>query len=231
MFAAMSAQLDTLSAVPANIARLETLVLELKKENTDLRKQLQERDNEVVTLKSQINTMDNYNRSWSIRIFNLPIPAADASSNIKVANIAYSHVLRPILEGAVRAGDLVDMPSCSQLLERAHILPGPNGKSGSVIARFYCRELRLLIFKHKKEYQPRDPPAPNSNRPGRFLYPIYEDMSRASFSKMRALAAHDKVLTAWSSNGIIRFRFANDSSNTIHRVTNVFDPVEKIINL
>ena len=84
MFAAMSAQLDTLSAVPANIARLETLVLDLKKENTNIRNQLQERDNEVLNLKSQVNSMDNYNRSWSIRIFNLPIPADEASSNLKV---------------------------------------------------------------------------------------------------------------------------------------------------
>ena len=227
----MSAQLDALAAIPADIARLEALVIGLKKENADLHVQLQERDKEVLALKSQVNSMDNYNRSWSIRIFNLPIPAADATSNLKVAQIAYRYALRPILEGAVSAGELDEVPPCQQLLERAHILPGPSGKPGSVIARFFNRDLRFLVFKHKKEHQPRDSPTPNSNKPGRYLYPIYEDMSRASFSKMRALSADDRVLSAWSSNGVISFRLANDSTNTIHKVLNVFDTVEKIIGV
>ena len=231
MFASMSAQLDALAAVPASIAKLEQLVLDLKKENTDIKKQLQERDIEISSLKNHLNNVDQYNRSWSVRIFGVPIPASDATNNFKVAKIAYDTVICPILQGAVLKGAIPDVPPCHQLIERAHVLPGAEGKSGSNIVRFFIRDYRSLLFIHKKEYQPRENPPPNSKYPGLYLYPIHEDLTRASFSKMRALSAHPKVLSAWSTNGIIRFRLEGDTTNSIHRVLNVFDSVEKLINV
>jgi len=238
MFASITAQLEALAGVPANIAKLESLVVELKTENTSLRAELLERDKEIITLRSHLNNVDQYNRQWSIRIFNLPIPPADSRNNFKVAQFTYDTVLQPILAGAVLAGEIPEVPPCHLLLERAHILPGAGDKPGSVIARFLNRDYRQLIFKYKRDFQPREPSsgplATRSNRPGskpvgRFLYPIHEDLTKATFSKMRALSAHTTVQSAWSHNGSIRFTLVGDSANTIHRVLNVFDSVESIL--
>ena len=239
MFAALTAQLDVLASVPSDIASLKALVVDLKKENSELRAQLQERDTDYLSLKNHVNNMDLHNRSWSVRLFNLPIPPADAKNNFRVAQIAYETAILPILRGAVSKGDISEVPPCHQLLERAHILPGLGGKPGSVIARFLNRDYRSLLFKHKREFQPRSPPPSNSSTAssssspplGRYLYPIYEDLTKATFSKMRALAAHPSVLAAWTSNGVIRFRLENDSSSTIHRVSNVYNSVEQIITI
>ena len=230
MFASMSAQLDALSSIPADIKRLETLVLDLRKENTDIKLQLLERDKEILSLKNHVNNVDQYNRSWSVRIFNVPIPDSSATDNFKVADTAYRTVILPILEGAVTRGAIPSVPPREQLIERAHILPGASGKPGSIIVRFFVRDYRTLLFKFKKEFQPRETTPPNSKSPGRFLYPIHEDLTKATFTKMRSLSAHPKVLTAWSTNGAIRYRLEGDSSNTIHKVQNVFDSVDKILS-
>ena len=231
MFASMSAQLNALASVPSSIAKLEQLVIELKTENSDIKKQLLERDAEIFALKNHVNTVDQYNRSWSVRIFGVPIPASNTTNNFKVAKIVYDTAIHPILLGAVQKGAIPDVPPCHQLIERAHVLPGADGKSGSVIVRFLHRDYRTLLFIHKKEFQPHESTSPGSKHPGRYLYPIHEDLTRASFSKMRALSSHPKVLSAWSTNGTIRFRLEGDTSNTIRRVQNVFDSVEKIINV
>ena len=47
-------------------------------------------------------------------------------------------------------------------------------------------------------------------------------------NKMRALAAHDSVISAWSSYGVIRYKRKDD--NTVYSVANVYDPVEKILS-
>ena len=239
MFASLTAQMEALNGVPASIARLESLVTELKIENTSLRAELQERDKEILTLRSHLNNVDQYNRSWSIRIFNLPIPPADSRNNFKVAQFTYDTVLRPILDGAVLAGEIAEVPPCHRLLERGHILPGAGDKPGSVIARFLHRDYRQLIFRYKRDFQPREAisgqlSTRSTNRPGskpvgRFLYPIHEDLTKATFSKMRALSAHTTVQSAWSHNGSIRYTLVGDSANTIHRVLNVYDSVESIL--
>jgi len=237
MFAELTAQNALLAGVPASIARLENLVLDLKKENVSLRAELAERDKDISSLKNHVNTMDQYNRSWSVRIFNLPIPEADATNNFKVAAIVYERVLLPILTGAVAEGDIAVVPPCENLLERAHILPSRGDKPGSVICRFLNRDYRALFFKHKRKYQPRDAAQPTASRRtktaappmlGRYLFPIYEDLTRPTMNKMRALAAHDSVISAWTSYGVIRYKRKDDS--TVYSVANVYDTVEKILS-
>ena len=237
MFAELSAQNSLLAGVPASSARLESLVLDLKNENQSLRADLAERDKDILALKNHVNSMDQYNRSWSVRIFNLPIPEPDANNNFKVAAYAYDRVLLPILLGAVAEGDISDVPSCMQLLERAHVLPSKGDKTASVICRFMNRDYRALVFKHKRKYQPRDTNQPPTSRraknapaspPGRYLFPIYEDLTRPTMNKLRALSAHNSVVSAWTTHGVIKYKLKDDSA--IYRVANVYDSVEKILS-
>jgi len=78
----------------------------------------------------------------------------------------YDKALLPILKGAVDRGLLHSVPQCEQLLETAHILPARNdSKPKPVIARFYSRNMRNLMFQLKKDFAPKagDPPPPDGD--------------------------------------------------------------------
>ncbi len=110
----------------------------------------------------------------------------------------------------------------------SNTLPAKDKQVKPIICRFTVREYRSLVFKHKKAYAPRETtPASSRERPGRYLYPFFEDLTKMSFSKMRAIAAHPQVETCWSSGGQLRFKLKDN--NTVHKVHSVIDTVENII--
>lgn len=240
MFSDIAAQLSTLTPLVDGVKKLtdkvdelEKTMKEIKKENALLKNDIAERDLTISNLQSQLNDAQQHNRQWSIRVLDLPVPETDRNNNIRVKQLLYRTVLLPILEGAASKGDISDIPSCDQLIERAHILPSPPGKPPAVIARFYCRDYKDLVFKHKKEFQPTSAalPATRANRTAprpRPLYPIYEDLTRATFLKMRALSTNDAVHSAWSTAGTIKYRLKSDT-NIIHKVRNVYSTVESIL--
>ena len=97
----------------------------------------------------------------------------------------FNLALLPILKGAVDKKLLISIPSVEMLLETAHILPSKDDKPSAVIARFYTRNLRSLIFQLKKDHVPR---LPTTKQPivaqpgakpsvGKYAYPIYEDLT------------------------------------------------------
>ncbi len=63
---------------------------------------------------------------------------------------------------------------------------------------------------------------------GRYLYPLYEDLSRASFLKMRAIANDNRVKACWSVKGQIKFTLVS-SPNEVRRVISLLDPLEDIL--
>ncbi len=106
----------------------------------------------------------------------------------------------------------------------AHPLRAKEGTTKPIIARFYARELRSLIFRHKKAYAPKHTDGPSKDR---YKYLVFEDLTALSFAKMRALVADSRVVASWSSYGQIRFRLTDDP--TIRKVGNILDSVDKII--
>ena len=115
-------------------------------------------------------------------------------------------------------------------------LQGCRRRMLSIIARFYTRNIRSLIFQLKKEFSPRLPsalPLPAVQQPGsrpslgKLAYPIFEDLTRDNFTKMRELADHPSVLSSWTVAGNLRYRLKNET--TVRRVKSVFDSVEAIL--
>ena len=62
---------------------------------------------------------------------------------------------------------------------------------------------------------------------GRYRYPLYDDLTKANLSKMRAISQDDRVLACWTVNGQIRFKLK--SSNVVKKVTSIFDPLDVIL--
>ena len=227
---------STISAFSSRFDNLEKLLSDTKEENNSLKEHLQAKDQEILDLKEKLNDVEQYQRSWSIRVLNVPIPKEDSTSNSKVMRHLYDKVLAPILRGAVDKKLLPSIPPVEQLLETAHILPSKAEKTPPIIARFYTRNTRSLIFQRKKEFAPRHPtphPQPPVPQPGskpslgKLAYPIFEDLTKDNFAKMRELAEHQSVLSSWTVAGSIRFRLKNET--TVRRVKSVYDSVDIIL--
>lgn len=236
--ASQLAELKTImSGYAARFDKLEGILEDTKRENKELKNTLDDKNTELLQLKEKLIAQEQYNRGWSIRILNLPIPENEASDPEAVMRHVFARVLEPIFRGALEQGRIREMPKVESVLETAHILPSKPNSINPIIARFYTRNIRAMMFQLKKEFAPRLPADRSAGRQngatnqhqqgGRFCFPFYEDLTRASFMKMRALSQHSSVQSAWSVNGIIKYRLVNDP--TIRKVKSVLASVEDIL--
>lgn len=214
----------------AQESRFEILSGQFKaviQDNKELQLALAEKEKQVTALERKVNDQEQYQRSWSIRILNLPIPAGeDPTNNDTVMRLVFQKVLEPIFQGAIQNGLLPGMPSYTSILETAHILPTKPDQTPPIIVRFFSRNIKAMIFRLKKDFatKVRNPKSPAHPQ---LAFPFYEDLTTKNFLKMRAVALDKRVLACWSVAGQLRFRLHGES--TIRRVRNIYDPVDTII--
>jgi hypothetical protein len=236
MVGTMSAQLEKivdklqetnnrLDQQEARFDKLETLLKESREENKELKEQLRIKNVEVKQLQQKVNDIEQHNRSYNIRIFNLPIEG-DKADTRNVMRQVFTKLLSPILQGAVDRGRLHSLPGVDVLLETAHILPGKEGKPNPIICRFFNRYHRTLVLQLKKDFAPRMITT-GSNRLPPYLYQVFEDVTADTFRMMRAIANHPDVTACWASGGYLRYRLKD--SDVINKVSSVYDTVEEII--
>jgi hypothetical protein len=250
-------KLDTIDTIDSEVKGLKVLICDLKNENKqlksdnrDMQKQLSDMNSTNVALENRVIHLEQYHRSWSARALNIPLTPEEESDNSIVAAKVYSLLLLPILHGAADRKLIPHIPTVDQLLEVAHILPGKAGEPKPVIMRFYSRNVKEIIFKLKKFYAPRvEGTASGASREGRgsgdregdegdeaggfegrgkYCFPLYEDLVRAAFQKLRALSKDDRVKAAWSVKGQIRF-ILYKSPKEIRKVVSLLDPIETIL--
>jgi hypothetical protein len=110
--------------------------------------------------------------------------------------------------------------------------------------------MREIIFRLKKNYAPRMHPRDGGNRGGgtggdgasggarragggeedrgKFSYPIYEDLTRATFLKMRAISQDERVKSCWTIKGQIKFTLKKNE-NEVKKVVSLLDPLDSIL--
>jgi regulator of replication initiation timing len=245
----MSASIDCITTKLSNMEDLLNASLEenkrLKTELTEKNKTIGDMACKINTLEVSLNRTDQYQRSWSVRIANVPLSSEEEDNPSAVKQKVYDLAIRPILVGAHAKGLIPTVPDADGLLEVAHVLPAKSGSNKPIIARLYNRNLRAACLKMRKEYAPRTGGGDGrgggtaSGRAGtgarvdgpdgrgRYTYPVYEDLTRANFLKMRELAAHEKIQSCWTINGQLRFKLHD--STTIHRVKSVFETADQIL--
>jgi len=81
-----------LKASNAKVLSLETKVLSLETEVTA-------KDKTIMELRGKANSLEQYNRKWSIRINDLHLPHADETETKDVMQTVYDKVLLPIFAG------------------------------------------------------------------------------------------------------------------------------------
>ncbi len=221
----MEQSLSALKDLPTRVSNLESLLKTSNEKCTNLVTALENKEKEVQSLSLKLNGLEQHHRSWSIRVNGLHI----SSEGANVKEELYNSLLKPILEGACEMGDIRDVPTVDQVLEHAHVLPSKDrSKPKPVIARFYSREMRSLIFRHKRAFAPREASNSADRSTGRYSYPFFEDLTKLNFGKMRALAVHPRVDACWSTGGQLRYKLKDNT--TVFRVSNILDTVENILS-
>jgi hypothetical protein len=224
---------EKLNDLMDEIKSMANTIRTVKEKNEALEHKVACQEEVIADLKNQLNDKELYARSWSVRFLNIKPPAGKETDNRSVMDALYNQLLHPILLGAQAKGDITTIPSCDTLLEIAHILPSkwPNKP---VIARFHSRFWKGLIFKHRKEFAPREEhPASTNTRSQarattRMRYPFYEHLTSTTFRQLKEIQHHQDVHSAWTVGGVIKFRSKN--SDTIYKVSSIFDTVDSILS-
>ena len=223
-----------LSQLNEKMADMEAALKASVNESNELKATVAKQADEIAYLKEGLNEREQYARAWSMRILNMQLPQGEESNTRVVMETIYNRLLLPILEGARASKEISAFPTCESLLESAHILPGP-GKNKPIIARFYSRYWRSIVFRYRKAHAPREEAAPTNTtrrgaerteRPGRLLYTFFEDLTRATFKQLQAIKACEEVTAAWTVNGVIRFKVKN--KDEIFKVSSIYDTVESL---
>jgi len=253
----MEAKMVKTDTFDTEVKSLKVLLSDLKEENKKLKQEavvterkladMNERNNQ---LEHRLNNLEQHHRGWSARVLNVPLSEAEEADNSAVANKVYTKVLLPILRGAVEKGLLPEVPSVDHLLETAHILPGKAGEPKPIIMRFHKRYHKDIVFRMKKFYAPRisggatdtgtgarrktnssggsEEEAGGFEGRGKYAFPLYEDLTRATFKKMRAIADDSRVKACWSVKGQLKF-VLHKSPNEIRKVVSLLEPLDSIL--
>jgi hypothetical protein len=174
------AKLTALETLPAKVAALEKLLSDSNAQNLALKKQIAEKDKALAELTAKTNSLEQYNRSWSVRLNSIQLPDGDKTDTYTVMHTVFKKALRPIFEGAKKCGLIPAIPDCDDVLETAHILPAKaSDRPKPIIARFYSRNVPAMVFWLKKELAPTtNITTKGGERKTVHLYPIYEDLTK-----------------------------------------------------
>jgi hypothetical protein len=225
--ASMNRRLDKVDLLSEQLGNIEESMRHLAAENNVIKSALADTQTTLHTIQGNQNKMDQYNRSWSVRIMELPLSSDEEANPFRLVETVYEKVFLPILRGAHSKDLIPKIPSCDQLLERAHMLPAPKpGATKPIICRFLNRDYRAVCFRLKKEFATRAAQGSTDKRP-RYAHPFYEDLTAATFKKMKEMQADPRVDSCWSINGQLRFKLAG--SETVKRVNQVMDPIDSIL--
>ena len=119
----MNKRLDKVDLLSEQLGNIEESMTRLSAENTTIRKAVEVNSTAIHSLQQNQNRIDQYNRSWSVRVMELPLTAEEEADPFALVDTVYEKVFLPILAGAREKNIIKRIPSCEQLLERAHVLP------------------------------------------------------------------------------------------------------------
>ncbi len=123
--ATMNRRLDKVDLLSEHLGNIEESMRNLSAENSAIKTTLTATQSTLHTIQGNQVKMDQYNRSWSVRVTELPLSPEEEANPFRLAETVYEKVFLPILRGALDKDLIPKIPSCEQLLERAHVLPAP----------------------------------------------------------------------------------------------------------
>jgi len=117
--AAMNQRLDKVDLLGEQLNNIEESMRNISTEHAAFKTTLANTQTTITNIQANQVTMDQYNRSWSMRIMNLQLSTEDEANPFRIAETIYTKVFLPILTGAYSEDLIPRIPTCEQLLEMA----------------------------------------------------------------------------------------------------------------
>jgi hypothetical protein len=212
-------RLASLDAIKEKLSNVESMLAAAQAENAQLKAKSEAQEATIVDLKNKLNNLEQHGRSFSVRINNIPLDGTDERDPPAIIKKVYETAFLPILQGAAANRAISAVPSCYEMVEMAHTLPGPSGRPKPIIVRFFNRNLKSLLFRHRKEFAPKTATDGNNSKQ-RYLYPFQDDLTRDTYVKMKQLQSDSRVYACWATSGSLRFKLSENGD--IKRVPSVY---------
>jgi hypothetical protein len=222
-------KLSSLDAITQKLSKLETMFSAVQEENKRLKATIETQQATILDLKTSLNNLEQHGRSYSVRVNNFPLEGVDDRDPPAIIQKVYNSVFLPILQGAVGKQVISSVPSCYETIEMAHTLPGRGDKPKPIIVRFFNRNVKTLLFRHRKEFAVKAE-APGSGSGAarvRYAFPFHDDLTRDTYLKMKALQADPRVHACWSTGGSLRYKLTE--TGDVKRVSSVYSSNDDIL--
>lgn len=199
----------TINGHTEDIKRLDKDVMDIKKD--------------LMQIKNEQNEKEQRMRNYSIRISGYKLPETTLKDPIQTINAVYDAVIKPILQRALDNEEIAQVPDDPlQIIEFGHGLKNNRTAVPQIIMRFNTRAHRSLIFRHKKV-------ALSILEATLGKVWISEDLTPATFKKMRTLTdEYERVSKAFTLGGKIKYILADDETNTIRTLHNLYDVPDEL---
>jgi hypothetical protein len=215
-------RLAGLDKITQKLANMETMLASMQAENKVLKETVVKQDTVILELRGRLNNLEQHGRSFSVRVNNLSLDGTEERDPPTVIKKVYDNVFLPILKGAASKQAISSVPSCYDMIEMAHPLPGRGDRPKPIIVRFFNRNLKSVLFKHRKEFSVKMDQ--NSTRQ---KYPFNDDLTKDNFSKLKQLQDDPRVQACWSAGGSLRYRLVD--CNVVRRVQSVYLSNDEIL--
>jgi hypothetical protein len=191
-------KLDTVDSRLDAIAMLQTQVNTLVKDTDDL--------------KRTVNNLDQESRCKTVRIIGLTIPEADIKQfgqEKAIMKRAYDKLIKPILTAAKNKGEIETIPVLLNVLEQGRYAGrGAVDQQGRPLppicsVSFTNRYLRNVIMRYKKDNIPN--PTDAERAAGITRFAIVEDLTGLNAKRLKEYRDDTRVSRAWTVDGRIRF--------------------------
>jgi uncharacterized coiled-coil protein SlyX len=216
--------LDSLDDIKAKLSTLETTLATTREENKKLNETVLAQDKNILDLQDRLNNLEQHGRSFSIRVSNLDLSNVDEKDPPMVIKKVHDTVFLPIFKGAASKGAISQVPSCYEAIEMAHPLPGRGDKPKPIIVRFFNRNIKALLFKHRKEFPTKT--TADGARP-KYSHPFHDDLTRDTFLKLKQMQADPRIQSCWSTGGSLRYKLVD--SEIVKRVPSVYLSNDEIL--
>lgn len=191
-------------------------------------------NHQVYELQNTVNHREQELRGLSIRITGFSYTDDEkATTDAKfLPKKLFERLISPLLVQAKTNGIIDKVPTLVNTIQSCYRLGGRAALTGTgrpppILLKFCNETVRLAVLKVKRTSTPAPSAAEQALGIKHFI--ISEDLTPATYKKMKDLKADERVEKVWTVGG--RIQFVLDGSKTVHRAKSVFDSVDKIISL
>jgi hypothetical protein len=222
-------KLSSLDAITQKLSKLESMFTAVQEENKMLKATIDTQQATILNLKTSLNNLEQHGRSYSVRVNNVSLEGVDEREPPAIIKKVYDSVFLPILKGAATKQAISSVPTCYETIEMAHTLPGRGDRPKAIIVRFFNRNVKTLLFRHRKEFAVKAEASgsgPGADRV-RYAFPFHDDLTRDTYLKMKALQADPRVHACWSTGGSLRYKLSE--AGDVKRVPSVYASNDDIL--